>query len=194
MIVVYMTRIYTKTGDKGETSLFSGERVPKYNPIVECYGTVDELNSSIGVALNYLTSDSRLILPLTRIQNVLFHLGSDLSTPLNPTSDLKENRIARINDPLIIDLEKWIDDFTESLPPLTDFILPGGSKAAAYLHLSRTICRRAERLLSSVITNFKEQINEKTLIYLNRLSDFLFVAARIANLEQGISDSIWEKA
>lgn len=179
-------KIYTKTGDNGTTGLFNGARVSKSSLRVETYGTVDELNSIIGLTRTENTNN-KLESYLSDITVTLFNLGSDLATPLNPPPKFG---IKRIEENDITKLEKYIDEFDEILPPLKNFILPGGSKAAAYLHNARTVCRRAERLaveLASV-----EEIGEYVVRYLNRLSDFLFTAARYANHTSGIKDVEWK--
>jgi len=181
-----ITKVYTRTGDDGTTSLGGGRRVPKDSDRIEAYGTVDELNSAIGVALaEGLVPE--VAGPLARIQNDLFHLGADLCI-------LEEDK-ARVPAPRIearhIDeLERLMDQFSESLAPLENFILPGGSPGAAALHLARTICRRAERLV--VALSRKEAVGEHTVPYLNRLSDALFVMARFENLRSGVPDVLWD--
>jgi len=181
-----ITKVYTRTGDDGTTSLGGGRRVPKDSDRIGAYGTVDELNSAIGVALaEGLVSE--VAGPLARIQNDLFHLGADLCI-------LEEDK-ARVPAPRIearhIDeLERLMDQFSESLAPLENFILPGGSPGAAALHLARTICRRAERLV--VVLSRKEAVGEHTVPYLNRLSDALFVMARFENLRSGVPDVLWD--
>ena len=180
-------KIYTKTGDKGSTSLFDGKRVKKYAERVEAYGTVDELNSVIGIALSYKIPDNLEAL-LVKISNMLFVLGSDLATPL---SSKNEDKISRISESDIDFLEKSIDDLTSELPELKNFILPGGSRAGSFLHLARTVCRRAERLTVSL--SEREEIGLSPIIYLNRLSDFLFTAARYANHKSGFTERNWEK-
>lgn len=175
-------KIYTRTGDNGTTSLFSGGRVPKHHLRVEAYGTVDELNSVIGVARTCKPyGDSWL----ERIQHQLFHLGADLATPL----DAKSDWVVRMDAETITWLENGIDELTAALPELKNFILPGGSQAAAQIHVARTICRRAERL--AVTLQEGEPIGEHVIPYLNRLSDFLFTLARWENFKAGISDDTW---
>jgi len=175
-------KIYTRTGDQGETSLFAGGRVSKDHARLHAYGTVDELNSLLGVVLAQGV-DSELAQALLQIQHDLFALGADLATPL----DAKADWIKRLDDSLTQRLEAEIDAFEAELPPLQNFILPGGTPAAAFLHQARTVCRRAERWLTAI----KEELNPKTLIYVNRLSDWLFVAARVANKRAGAGDSLW---
>jgi cob(I)alamin adenosyltransferase len=175
-------KIYTKTGDYGETSLFSGGRVSKDNARIHSYGTVDELNAVLGLALA-LGTQADLSERIRRVQNELFALGADLATPL----DSRSVSIPRIAAELVHQLEVEIDQFTGELPPLKSFIVPGGSPAAAALHQARTICRRAERWMVTI----KEDINPEALIYINRLSDWLFTVARVANAQSGIEDPTW---
>ena len=183
--MVTLDKIYTRGGDKGETSLAGGKRVPKHSLRVEAYGTVDEANAFIGLARLKTKGDADL--SLSRIQNDLFDLGADLARPGgNPD---EEQNARRITQPQIDRLEAEIDALNEGLDPLTSFVLPGGSDAAAYLHAARTIVRRAERLATALME--QEPINEKAVIYLNRLSDHLFVLARHQN-NNGTSDVLWE--
>lgn len=175
-------KIYTKTGDDGTTSLFSGGRVAKHHLRVESYGTIDELNSVLGVARTCKPDGDAW---LARIQHQLFNLGADLATPL----DAKSSWIVRMDTDTVRWLENTIDEMTEQLPELKNFILPGGSPAAAHIHVARTICRRAERL--AVLLRESEPIGEHVLPYLNRLSDFLFTLARWENLKAGISEEAW---
>ncbi len=177
-------KIYTKTGDGGTTALFGGERVPKDSLRVECYGTVDELNSILGLVNTEITGDTEKSLIIT-IQNELFTLGGELATPSK-----KEhlNRVKLVTDD-ILSLEKNIDTYERKLEPLEQFILPGGSKGASLLHLARSVCRRAERLVTSLSQN--EEISDLILVYLNRLSDFLFVLARFENSNNQIPDITW---
>lgn len=177
-------KIYTKTGDNGTTSLFSGGRVSKTHLRVEAYGTVDELNSVIGVA-RALQPSAQTAEWLERVQNQLFHLGADLATPLDSKSDW----VVRMKAETVAWLEGSIDQMTGQLPELTQFILPGGSPAAAQLHVARTVCRRAERLTVALAEH--EALGDHVLTYLNRLSDWLFTLARWENLQAGISESTW---
>ncbi|HMV45788.1 MAG TPA: cob(I)yrinic acid a,c-diamide adenosyltransferase [Leptospiraceae bacterium] len=178
-------KIYTKTGDKGKTSLASGKRVSKSDDLVSLYGTCDELNSQIGVAISFLLEDSTLKEPLFTTQNILFELGSELAGfRLN---DSKESIIYNSD---IEYLEIKIDELQSKLTEMRSFILPGGAKSSGFLHVARTICRRLEREM--VLAKEKNlEIFEMSLIYVNRLSDFLFVAARFANQEESISDIKW---
>jgi cob(I)alamin adenosyltransferase len=177
-------KIYTRTGDDGTTSLFSGGRVPKHHLRVESYGTVDELNSALGLARAHQPSASTDDY-LARIQHQLFNLGADLATPL----DARSSHIVRMDADTVRWLEESIDHLTAELPSLTAFILPGGSLAAAQIHVGRTICRRAERLVTALSQH--EPIGEHVLPYLNRLSDFLFTLARWENAQAGISEERW---
>lgn len=177
-------KIYTKTGDDGSTNLFSGGRVTKTHRRVEAYGTVDELNSVIGMA-RVLTRQSQTATWLEAVQNQLFYLGADLATPL----DTHSSRVVRISGEHITWLESAIDTMTADLPELQRFILPGGTPAAAQLHIARTVCRRAERRVVELAHN--ETIGEHAAIYLNRLSDFLFTLARWENHHEGIAESEW---
>lgn len=181
-----LTRIYTRTGDDGSTALGSGARTPKDAPRVECYGTVDELNAQLGVVLCQRPPES-LAAPLLRIQNDLFHLGSDLCVT---EAEKAKRPLPRIEQRHIAWLEGEIDAWNEKLPPLENFVLPGGSAVASHLHVARTICRRAERLVVSLAR--QEPVGEWALPYLNRLSDLLFVHARAANLLSGDADRLWD--
>lgn len=178
------TKIYTKTGDDGTTGLFGGERVRKDSIRIEAYGTVDELNSAVGVAASTAPDDLREL--LKQLQISLFVLGADLATPLEQKITYK---IPRVEESDVKRLESLIDEHTAQLAPLKNFILPGGTQTAASLHLARTICRRAERLL--VTLRDSEDIGEHDLIYLNRLSDLLFTLARRANQMEGVGDVEW---
>ncbi len=180
-------KIYTKTGDEGKTSLFGGKRVDKNSVRLEAYGTVDELNSVIGIAVAEGASE-KVNLILKELQNQLFLLGSDLATPLDETKIKIE--VPRTTPETVEKLEHWIDELDEELPELKVFILPGGTKSAAYLHLARTVCRRAER--NTVELAGREQINEFVVKYLNRLSDLLFVLARYENFANNVPDVNWE--
>jgi cob(I)alamin adenosyltransferase len=173
-----LSKIYTRTGDKGTTGLGDGSRVEKDNLRVEAFGTVDELNSTVGLVLAAkLPIGIQAI--LNRVQHELFDLGGELCIP--------GNRL--IPDSYIDGLEADLDMLNENLPPLKDFILPGGSESAARCHLARTVCRRAERRVVALARN--EDVNEATIRYLNRLSDFLFVAARVIAREAGGSEVLW---
>jgi cob(I)alamin adenosyltransferase len=181
-----LNRIYTKTGDEGMTGLGGGRRVPKDSARVRAYGTVDELNSAIGVALA-LGLTERLTSELATIQNELFDLGSDLCWP---EDDERRARIPTVQPKHVGRLEGLIDELNEVVGPLTNFLLPGGSPGAAQLHLARTICRRAER--ETITLSHEESIGELVLPYLNRLSDALFVMARFENHERGVAEPLWQ--
>lgn len=181
-------KIYTKTGDKGETSLFGGKRVWKDDLRIQAYGTTDELNAVLGIAVAEL-SDTELKDVISGIQNDLFTVGSDLASPLK-----KENKnfvIPRIDSQFVTRLELLIDKFDSQLPALKNFILPGGSKVSAILHHARTVCRRAEREV--VALSKIEGINDQIEVYLNRLSDLLFVLARFENFSSKHPDIEWKK-
>jgi cob(I)alamin adenosyltransferase len=180
-----ITRVYTRTGDDGTTSLGDGSRVAKDSARIEAYGTVDELNSAIGVALA-AGLDPDVAGPLAEIQNELFHLGSDLCVP---ESAKPARPVPRIEDRHVVALEKLMDRLTDSLTPLENFVLPGGSLGAAQLHFARTVCRRAERLVLGLSRN--EPVGPSTVRYLNRLSDALFVLARYENARRGVPDVLW---
>jgi len=176
-------KIYTKRGDQGTTSLFGGTSIEKSHTRLHAYGTVDELNSVIGMALtNRLSGRGSEI--LIEIQKQLFVVGADLATLPS-----KKTKIERVGQAEIEQIESWIDELEEQLPQLTSFILPGGSAAGASLHLARTVCRRAERYAVQLMR--EEGISEDSLIYLNRLSDFLFVLARFENLQSGSAEIKW---
>lgn len=178
-------KIYTKTGDDGTTGLFGGRRVSKNILRIESYGTVDELNSILGIARTYFVNEI-LDQHLIKIQNELFIAGADLATPLEES----KFSITRIDAQHIEGLENIIDTIDENVPPITFFILPGGHLAAAQLHFARTVCRRAERLCVSLAT--EEKINPFIVPYFNRLSDLLFVLARYANHASGTPEIKWD--
>jgi cob(I)alamin adenosyltransferase len=178
---VRLTRIYTRGGDRGETSLGDGSRVPKTDPRVVAYGAVDELNSQLGLALaGDVPGAARA--PLERIQNELFDLGADLAVPF-----AGDDGRLRVTQEQVDELERLCDAFNEELAPLTSFVLPGGSEAAARLHVARTVCRRAETL---ALAAAPLGVNPLALVYLNRLSDLLFILARTANL--GREEPLWK--
>ena len=184
-------KIYTKTGDKGTTGLYGGTRVPKYHLRIEAYGTVDELNSNIGLIRDQKISE-HINITLLRIQNDLFTLGSMLATP-EEKKILKSGK-ERLNIPKITNesvqfLENEIDLMNEDLPAMTHFILPGGHTTVSYCHIARCVCRRAERI--SVQLSNEETINEQVLIYLNRLSDYLFVLARKLSIDNQSPEIPW---
>lgn len=180
-------KIYTKTGDDGTTGLFNGARVKKSNQRVNLYGTTDELNSIIGLAVS-ASEKEELNQDLEKINNLIFDLGSDLATPLDPPPKFE---VPRISSNHIDWLEKRIDKYDESLEPLKTFILPGGSMQAAFLHQARTVCRRAERL--AVELSEEEDLGDYAVKFLNRLSDYLFAAARYSNYLHNVGDKKWKK-
>ncbi len=188
-------RIYTRTGDQGETSLFSGEKVSKHDLRVEAYGTVDELNSAIGwalMAVKAIQNDNivHISAMLETLQRELFEVGADLATP--PSKNANAYKILRIGDDEVKRLEKWIDKLDEALPTLRAFIMPGGTEAAARIHIARTVCRRAERIAVRAVHS-APNVNVGVVRYLNRLNDLLFVMARFANHCQGVMDVTWER-
>jgi cob(I)alamin adenosyltransferase len=185
--MVVLSKIYTRTGDDGTTALGSGRRVAKFDLRVECYGTLDETNAAIGLARLHTRSDQALDAMLARIQNDLFDLGAELCYP-------DESRDARgrlsVSDTQVERLEGEIDALNRELQPLRSFVLPGGTQAASFLQFARTISRRAERLMVALAARPNEPVGGSALRYINRLSDFLFVAARYAN-DKGQSDVLW---
>ncbi len=185
-----LTKLYTRRGDEGKTSLGGGERVSKDSRRVAAYGAVDELNACLGVCLAAGLS-ARVAAPLPAIQNELFHLGSDLSFTESYRSQHVRRRLPRIEARHVDRLEQLIDEFNAELGPLENFILPGGSVGAAHLHVARTVCRRAERAVVTLARG--EAVGEFTLRYLNRLSDLLFDMARLENRERGVSESLWNQ-
>ncbi len=185
--MVKLNKIYTRTGDDGTTGLVDGSRVSKASFRVQAYGDVDETNSVIGLVRTVL-ENRRLDDMLARIQNDLFDLGADLATPLPKDGEKDEEWTLRMSPEQATRLEEELDALNEDLEPLNSFVLPGGSPPAAYLHQARTVCRRAERLVVAMMAD--TAINPAALTYLNRLSDFLFVAARWCN-DQGASDVKW---
>ena len=185
--MVVLSKIYTRTGDDGTTALGSGRRVAKYDLRVECYGTLDETNAAIGLARLHTQSDQALDAMLARIQNDLFDLGAELCYP-DESKDAR-GRLS-VSDAQVERLESEIDALNRELQPLRSFVLPGGTQAASFLHLARTISRRAERLMVALAARPNEPVGGSALRYINRLSDFLFVAARYAN-DKGQSDVLW---
>ena len=181
-------KIYTKTGDNGETSLFNGTRVKKNNMRIITYGTVDEVNSNIGLLLYYLQQDEKfkdITELLLKIQNQLFILGSDLANP-----DTRLKNYPRVSNEDVIFIETAIDNLEKNTEPLKSFILPGGSIESSYCHIIRTIIRRAEVNITSLFLN--DEINKTCLIYLNRLSDLFFVLSRVINKIKNIQDILWK--
>ncbi len=195
--MVKLDRIYTRGGDGGETSLVGGRRLKKHDPLIEAYGTVDEANATIGLARALLRdsvdagsdADGRheIDAMLERIQHELFDLGADLATPFDP--DEEEGAALRILDAQVERLEQEIDHMTGRLAPLTSFVLPGGSPLSANLHLARTVVRRAERRVVEAAAH--HPVNPVAIRYVNRLSDHLFVLARLAN-DEGRGDTLWK--
>jgi cob(I)alamin adenosyltransferase len=184
--MVVLNRIYTRTGDDGTTALGTGERRKKYDLRVAAYGTVDETNAVIGVARLHLADAPQIDAMLGRIQNDLFDLGADLAVPQR---DGKAERL-RVLPSQVERLEHDIDALNAALAPLNSFVLPGGTPAAAHLHLARTVCRRAERAVVELAAQPDEPVGDAAIQYLNRLSDFLFVASRAAN-GNGAGDVLW---
>lgn len=186
--MVVLNRIYTKSGDKGTTALASGTRRPKHDLRVEAYGTVDETNATLGLCRLHTADHPSLDAMLARIQNDLFDLGADLAAPQN---EMKADRPAlRVTEQQVSRLEQEIDEMNALQEPLKSFTLPGGTPLAAHLHLTRTVSRRAERLVCALRETDPDNVNPAALTYLNRLSDFCFVASRHAN-ENGKTDVLW---
>jgi cob(I)alamin adenosyltransferase len=181
-----ITKIYTRTGDDGTTALGTTRRVPKDDPRVAAYGTVDELNAHLGFALS-IGLDEKLANVLPRIQNDLFHLGSDLAFP---AEEKKQFNVPRIEERHVQALESLIDELNEIVGPLKNFILPGGGQGAAALQVARAVCRRAEREV--VLLSHSDEVNPLNLQYLNRLSDALFVMGRFENKQKGVEESLWD--
>jgi cob(I)alamin adenosyltransferase len=191
--MVVLNKIYTRSGDDGTTALGTGERVPKSAPRIWAYGTVDETNAAIGVAKTHLASEPDICAGLGRIQNDLFDLGADLCIPdrgVPPAWAAPDYKPLRISDAQVKRLEDEIDVMNRELEPLRSFVLPGGSPAAAALHLARTICRRAERHMAELAGLPDEPVTPAALHYINRLSDYLFVAGRYVN-SRGKADVLW---
>jgi cob(I)alamin adenosyltransferase len=190
--MVVLNRIYTRSGDAGETALGTGTRVSKASLRIEAYGTVDETNAAIGLVR--LHSRAAVLLPLdamlARIQNELFDLGADLCVPDN--GRVLEQEPLRVTAGQVARLEQEIDSLNGGLAALRSFVLPGGHAAAAYLHQARTVCRRAERLMVALRDTGNEPVGEAALAYINRLSDFLFVASRWVNAATAAGDVLWE--
>ncbi len=186
--MVRLNKIYTRTGDKGTTMLGNGERRTKHDLRVEAYGTVDETNSVVGLARLEMADFAELDAMLAAIQNDLFDLGADLSTP--DTGKELPYEPLRIIQSQVDRLEQQIDGMNEDLEPLKSFILPGGCRASAYLHMARTVSRRAERLITALAEQEGEPVSPQCIQYMNRLSDFFFVAARWTN-DKGQKDILW---
>ena len=187
--MVVLNKIYTRTGDDGTTALGTGERRKKYDLRIAAYGTLDELNAAIGIVRLHTADDTALDPPLWRIQNDLFDVGADLCTP--GMGKGPGGARLTVTAAQVAWLEAEIDRLNDRLQPLRSFVLPGGLPAAAYLHLARTMCRRAERLIAELMDEAGESVTPEVLHYVNRLSDFLFVAARFAN-DQGQRDILWK--
>ena len=185
--MVVLNRIYTRTGDDGSTALGNGERRPKSDLRIEAYGTIDETNAALGM-VRLATAGHAVDAMLARIQNDLFDLGADLARP--PSPDDQPGKMLRMTQAQVDRLEGEIDTLNADLEPLRSFVLPGGSPAAAHLHLARTICRRAERLMVALAAQPGEAVGGPALRYTNRLSDFLFVASRWVN-DKGATDVLW---
>ncbi|MGB8036104.1 MAG: cob(I)yrinic acid a,c-diamide adenosyltransferase [Nitrososphaeraceae archaeon] len=188
-------KIYTKTGDKGETGLIGGKRIPKSDPRIISYGLIDELNSNVGLTISLLNLKnnnlfSDLIDLLIKIQNDLFAIGSDLADPTYPMEN--KYKIPRTDEKMVLYLESEIDKFDKEVVPITFFILPGGSIESSILHVSRSIARRTETAVTALSKS--QTINPAILIYLNRLSDLLFVAARLVNKRIGVEDVAWKSS
>ncbi len=187
--MVVLNRIYTRSGDDGTTALGTGERRKKYDLRIEAYGTLDEVNAVIGVARLHMAGDPALDAVLSRIQNDLFDVEADLCMPSEAGKGPGGARLT-VTDAQVTWLEGEIDRLNAELAPLKSFILPGGSSAAAYLHLARTVCRRAERIMVALADKPGESVTAAALKYVNRLSDFLFVAGRRMN-DKGAADVLW---
>jgi cob(I)alamin adenosyltransferase len=185
-------KIYTRTGDRGETALFGGQRVRKDNVRVDAYGDVDELNSVLGLAGLYVeqAGDAELARHLRDIQADLFTMGANLATPAPEDGGRPNAHVPVLNPARVAEMERWIDAADAELEPLKNFVLPGGTESAAMLHLARTVCRRAERRV--VTLSYEAHIGQDVIVYLNRLSDLLFTLARLANRRAGAQDVPWE--
>lgn len=182
-------KIYTRTGDAGETTLFGGGRVSKDHHRVSAYGTVDELNAGVGLAVSRAT-DETVRARLQKVQHDLFALGAMLATPLRDDGTTHPH-VPPVPSDRIADMEQWMDEAELELAPLTQFVLPGGSDGAVALHIARTVCRRAERDVVHLAT--LEQVDPDVVRYLNRLSDLFFTFARLENVRAGVEDVVWEK-
>lgn len=182
-------KLYTRSGDDGTTGLFSGARVSKNHPRIEAYGTVDELNACLGLCIAGCSSkgfEKVIGTILSHVQSRLFDIGADLATPEGAKN---ETKIARISDQHVLESERWIDQIESQNAPLQHFVMPGGSELAARLHLARTVCRRAERLIVGLA--HAETVGEPLMRFMNRVSDLLFAMARLANKDSGVGDSPW---
>ena len=187
--MVKLNKIYTKTGDDGTTGLGTGERVPKFNQRIEAFGTVDEANAAIGMVRLHLEGREAVVdAMLARIQNDMFDLGADLCVP--DRGETLTYEPLRMTDAQVTRIESEIDQLNGTLKPLNSFVLPGGTPGAAALHVARTVTRRAERHMVQLATDPKEPVSDAALKYINRLSDFLFVASRYVN-DRGTGDVLW---
>ncbi len=182
------SKLYTRTGDLGETALYGGVRIPKDHPRVEAYGSVDELNSALGVAVSFIRQ-RRIVAALQSVQNELFNVGSELASESGPRAE--KGRTFADAGGKIVGLERLIDEYDAKVPSLRTFILPSGSRAGTLLHLARGVCRRAERAV--VRLSRQEDVNPQIVVYLNRLSDFLFVLARYVNKAARKPETPWRK-
>lgn len=180
-------KIYTRTGDSGTTGLFGGPRVAKDDQRIEAYGTIDELNAVLGVIRTGSIEDD-IDAELKWVQHHLFSIGAELASP-----DPDQHQLRIIGEQHATQLEQWIDSHEADLPPLRNFILPGGTPSAAHIHLARTLCRRAERRVVTLANHPDANISEVLIVFLNRLSDYLFVLSRAMNLRAGVEDVIWEQ-
>ena len=188
--MVVLNRIYTRTGDDGTTALGTGERRKKHDLRIAAYGTIDELNACLGIARLHTAGAAEVDAMLARIQNDLFDLGADLCTPEQSKGKGPGGARLAVTDAQVTRLEQEIDALNAELAPLRSFVLPGGTAAAAYLHLARTVCRRGERLIVELADKPGEEVSAAALKYVNRLSDFLFVASRFVN-RKGADDVLW---
>jgi cob(I)alamin adenosyltransferase len=188
--MVVLNRIYTRTGDDGTTALGTGERRKKHDLRIAAYGTIDELNACLGIARLHTKGEADVDAMLARIQNDLFDLGADLCTPEQNKGKGPGGARLAVTDAQVTRLEQEIDALNADLAPLRSFVLPGGTPAAAHLHLARTVCRRGERLMVELADKLGEEVSAAALKYVNRLSDFLFVASRFVN-RKGADDVLW---
>lgn len=188
-MAVHLTRIYTRTGDDGSTALGDFSRVRKTDVRLAAYADTDEANAAIGVAVTVGGLAEAVLVPLRQIQNDLFDVGADLCTPITP--EPREYPPLRITADYVTRLEAWCDEFNTDLPKLASFILPGGTPGGAYLHVARTVTRRAERSVWALLEAEAQRTNPLTATYLNRLSDLLFILARAANRDGGDGDVLW---
>lgn len=190
--IVSAPKIYTRTGDKGQSSLFTGERRPKNDDVFEALGNTDELNSLLGLAGEYCQDSGHDFgEKIKKIQSTLLDIGSFVATPLTSATEAQLKRLQTFPLSLTTELEKWIDEYQEQLPPLRNFILPSGGKCAATLHLARSVCRRAERSLQPL--SKRNDLDANVTIYINRLSDFLFVLARYSASKENKPEVVYKK-